>query len=203
LHHIDRGTGLRGLAGMPRSRRLGDATLIRPLLGVGRAELRAYLGELRQPFRDDPSNAELCFTRNRIRRELLPELRAHFNPHADGAILRLGRLAAEAQAVIDGLVEQWFGRCVRFDPGGPARIETALLADQPRALLRELLISVWRQAGWSMQSMGLPQWEQLADALQSENGVPAGVSRAWPRQFPGGVRVEVAGGVMTLRPPTC
>ena len=46
LHRIVRGTGLRGLAGMPRSRQLGHATLIRPLLGVGRAELRAYLGEL-------------------------------------------------------------------------------------------------------------------------------------------------------------
>jgi tRNA(Ile)-lysidine synthase len=212
LHRIVRGTGLRGLSGMPRSRRLGHATLIRPLLGVGRAELRAYLGELAQPFRDDPSNARLCFTRNRVRAELLPQLRAHFNPHADAAIRRLGRLAGEAQAVIDSLVGSWFDRCVRMDRSG-ARIELERLAEMPEYLLRELLISVWRRAGWPLQSMGLAQWEQLvegvvaaelalagrAPALPAAAGGPGTTSCPLPQHFPGGVSVEIVDGVMVLR----
>ena len=211
LHRIVRGTGLRGLAGMPRSRQLGHATLIRPLLGVGRAELRAYLGELGQPYRDDPSNAELCFTRNRVRGELLPQVRAHFNADADAAILRLGRLAGEAQAFIDGLVEQWFDRCVRLDSAG-ARIELDRLAETPRYLLRELLISVWRRAGWPMQSMGLAQWEQLVEVAAAEcatagqrpempavAGGPGTRNCPLPRHFPGGVNVEIVDGVMALQ----
>ena len=208
LHRIVRGTGLRGLSGMPRLRPLGHATLIRPLLGVGRAELQAYLGALGQPYRDDPSNAELCFTRNRVRRELLPQLREHFNAEVDAAILRLGLLAGEAQGLIDGLVEEWFDRCVRMDPSGAATIELGPLADQPRYLLRELLISVWRRANWPMQSMGLAQWEQLAEAATIQKAATAGRALAMPtaaslplpQYFPGGVRVEIADGTMTLRP---
>ena len=67
LHRIVRGTGIRGLAGMARARRLGHATLVRPLLGVRRAELQAYLDAIGQPCRHDPSNLDPRFTRNRIR----------------------------------------------------------------------------------------------------------------------------------------
>ena len=76
LHRILRGTGLRGLSGMSRSRRLGPATLLRPLLAIGRAELAAYLRDCQQPFRTDASNRDVRFMRNRIRNELLPLLAA-------------------------------------------------------------------------------------------------------------------------------
>ena len=104
LHRIVRGTGIRGLAGMARVRTLGHAALVRPLLGIRRAELVAYLDELGQPYRHDSSNADRRFTRNRIRLELLPRLRERFNPEIEEALLRLGTLAGEAQAEIDALV---------------------------------------------------------------------------------------------------
>ena len=64
---------------MARSRPLGPATLIRPLLGFRRDELLAYLGDLGQPYCDDSSNCDARFTRNRIRHELLPWLAEQFN----------------------------------------------------------------------------------------------------------------------------
>ena len=77
LHRIVRGTGPRGLAGMPRTRILASKpriTLTRPLLGVSRHDVRGYLAELKQPFRDDESNADLTRTRARLRHDLLPKL---------------------------------------------------------------------------------------------------------------------------------
>ena len=75
LHRIVRGTGLRGLAGMPARRRIGDGvTLVRPLLGVTRAEIRGYLATIGQGFREDSTNQDTSRTRARIRLELLPEL---------------------------------------------------------------------------------------------------------------------------------
>ena len=79
LHRIIRGTGIRGLSGMARARPLGHATLIRPLLGVRRAELQTYLDALGQPYRHDQSNADLRFTRNRIRHQTMPQLREQYN----------------------------------------------------------------------------------------------------------------------------
>jgi tRNA(Ile)-lysidine synthase len=122
LHRILRGTGVRGLAGMARARPLGHATLIRPLLGIRREELRAYLDELGQPHRSDRSNLDVRFTRNRIRRELLPRLQRRFNPDVVEALLRLGNLAGDAQAVVNGLVAELFDRCVTIDGPNAARI---------------------------------------------------------------------------------
>jgi tRNA(Ile)-lysidine synthase len=191
LHRILRGTGIRGLAGMPRARPLGHATLMRPLLGVRRRELRDYLDALKQPWCQDQSNADLRFTRNRLRHQTMPQLRRQFNAGLTEALLRLGTLAGEAQAVADGLVAERLDRCVTTDESKAAYIELTELADCPPYLVRELLIVVWRRQGWPMQAMGQQQWEELA-ALAKPAAPPA------QRVFPGGIMVEVAEGRMRL-----
>jgi tRNA(Ile)-lysidine synthase len=190
LHRIIRGTGVRGLAGIARVRPLGHASLMRPLLGVGRDELRAYLDAIGQPYRHDQSNSDKRFTRNRIRNELLPRLCRRFNPGAVEALLRLATLAGEAQSVIDGLVDEWCDRCVTIEGPNAVRIEMAELIDQPRYLVRELLAAVWRRQGWPMQSMGWQQWDEL--------GALAAAAPPERRMFPGEVTVEIAAGRMRL-----
>ena len=189
LHRIVRGTGIRGLSGMARVRPLGHATLIRPLLGVRRAELQAYLDALGQPYRHDQSNADLRFTRNRIRHQTMPQLREQYNAGVAEALLRLGTLAGEVQELVDGLVEELLARCVTIEGPGAARIELAGLADRPRYLVRELLMALWRRQGWPLQAMGRQKWEELSELALS---APAPVRRV----FPGGVMVEVAEGTM-------
>jgi tRNA(Ile)-lysidine synthase len=191
LHRIVRGTGIRGLAGMARARPLGHAVLIRPLLGIRRAELTAYLDAIGQPHRHDQSNLDSRFTRNRIRHQLLPRLQKHFNAEVVEALLRLGMLAGEAQAVIDDDVDGWFDRCVTMDRPDEVGIELALLAGRPRYIVRELLMALWRRSGWPMQSMGMLKWDELSDLATSE-------AAAVKRVFPGSVTVEVAGGQMRL-----
>jgi tRNA(Ile)-lysidine synthase len=191
LHRIIRGTGIRGLAGMARARPLGHAVLIRPLLGIRRAELAAYLDAIGQPCRHDHSNLDPRFTRNRIRHQLLPRLQKHFNAGVVESLLRLGTLAGEAQAVIDDEVDAWFDGCVTIDGRGEVRIELALLAGRPRFLIRELLMVVWRQAGWPMQSMGMAKWDELCDLASPD-------SPATRRDFPGNIVVEVVNGRMRL-----
>ena len=106
LHRMIRGTGIAGLAGIPRSRLLSPAvTLIRPLLEVRRTELVDYLALLGQPYREDSSNQDRRFTRNRIRHDLLPHLAEHYNPAVGEALRRLARLAGESQSVIRELVQ--------------------------------------------------------------------------------------------------
>lgn len=191
LHRILRGTGIRGLSGMDRVRPLGHAVLIRPLLGIRREELTAYLDAIGQPCCHDPSNADSRFTRNRIRHELLPRLKKHFNPEVVDALLRLGSLAGDVQAVIDNDVDAWFDRCVAIVRPGEARIELELLTERPRYLVRELLMALWRRAGWPMQAMGMLKWDELCELATPTNS-------SAKRVFPGGVVVEVAGGEMRL-----
>jgi tRNA(Ile)-lysidine synthase len=163
LHRLVRGTGLVGLAGIPKSRVIDEAvTVIRPLLGFSREEVRDYLRELGQDHRHDPSNWDRRYTRNRIRHELLPWLRDHYNPAVQNALLRLGQLAGEAQRVIAPQVESLTEQAVRSPSHSAATIDCRPLADEPDYLVRELLVALWRRQGWPLRAMGLPQWQQLA-----------------------------------------
>src|SRR6266849_5944710 len=77
LFRLMRGSGLAGLAGIYPVTTEG---LIRPLIGVTRAEIEGYLQARTIPWRDDATNRDPRFARNRIRRDLLPQLRREWNP---------------------------------------------------------------------------------------------------------------------------
>ncbi|HVA48778.1 MAG TPA: tRNA lysidine(34) synthetase TilS [Pirellulales bacterium] len=194
LHRILRGTGIGGLSGMRRARSLREGvTLIRPLLTVRRAELVAYLAALGQPFREDATNLERRFTRNRLRHELLPQLAEQYNGQIADALLRLGRLAGEAQEVIDGQVKQLLRRAVRWEAERLV-FDCTELAEQPRYVLRELLIAAWRRQGWREQAMGFDVWEALADSLLA---TAASGRTAWP-MLPGRIAVARHGDLLVL-----
>ncbi len=96
LLRLLRGAGPRGLGGVrPRA-----GQVIRPLLDLDRAELRAYLSQLGQPFRDDASNDDAAIPRNRIRHQLLPLLQRDFSP---GIVEILAREAEIARSDEDCL----------------------------------------------------------------------------------------------------
>jgi tRNA(Ile)-lysidine synthase len=89
LMRIRRGAGPRGRRGILSRRGL----VVRPLLDVARADMRAYCVTHGVPFLDDPTNHDLHYDRNRVRHEVLPELRRVF-PQVDRSLLKIARLAA-------------------------------------------------------------------------------------------------------------
>ncbi len=167
LHHVLRGTGLAGLAGMPKFRSLSPAvTLVRPLLGVRRQTLRDYLAALGQDFREDSSNGDTAFTRNRLRHELLPQLAEQYNPSVIDALVRLGRLAAESRTIVEAHLEPLLEQAVQIDlEPSVVTIDCAALAEQSRPIVRELLIAAWNEVEWPMGDMTFAHWEQLAELI--------------------------------------
>ncbi|MFA4948962.1 MAG: tRNA lysidine(34) synthetase TilS [Candidatus Krumholzibacteriia bacterium] len=97
LHHIIRGTGWRGLQGIPPRRGL----FVRPLLACSRVELRAHVRSRRVPYALDRSNLDNRFLRNRIRNRLIPYLERGYNPAATEALLRLGENLAEGWETLE------------------------------------------------------------------------------------------------------
>ena len=93
--------------GSPRSMRKG--VVVRPLLGVRRDELRAWLAALGQNWREDASNHDLAFTRNRLRHRLLPAL-VEFNPQVAEQLAQISTLAREDE-------RYWQGELARLLPG--------------------------------------------------------------------------------------
>jgi len=99
LLNLLRGTGLRGLAGIPSVR----DRILRPLLSVSRLAIEAYAKRRGVPFREDPSNRSIAYRRNRIRHQLLPLLARQYNPRI---VETLAWLAAQAREDEDALAAQ-------------------------------------------------------------------------------------------------
>lgn len=193
LHRIVRGTGIAGMAGIARVRRLGPAvSVIRPLLAFRRTELLQYLDELGQAYRVDHTNLQPRYTRNRIRLELLPRLARDYNHAVVEALLRLGRLAGEVQQVIDGLIEPLYQRAVVAPRAGEVCIDLAQLDNPAPYLLRELLMAVWRRQGWPLRAMGYAEWEALANMAADDPGIRKQV-------LPGNITAERQEGDLRLR----
>ena len=196
LHRIVRGTGLRGLAGIPRRRPLAEGiTLVRPILEVGRDEVRAYLSALGQPYRDDASNDDTSRTRARVRHDLLPRLAREYNPRVAEALVRLGDLASAATRGLEGrLIELERAATLSGDSDDDhdrVILDRRVLLLSPPSLRAELLRRVWRREGWPEGGMSARRWRSLAAMAQGKR----------PRRFSvgGGVEVTTDRRTMVLR----
>lgn len=193
LQRILRGTGIAGLRGIPPRRRLGEATtLVRPALGVRRAEVLAYLRSIGQSFREDSSNRALRKSRNRIRYELLPLLEREYNPRVVESLLRLGEQAAEAHSQLEAEAAEATEHCALRREGG-WDIDCPRLAAYPPAVVQAGLARLWRAAEWPERAMGRDEWKSL---LAIVTGGPHAPSR---RDFPGAIDARRAGPMLHLR----
>jgi tRNA(Ile)-lysidine synthase len=100
LYRLASSPSRRALLGMRRH----DGALARPLLGFTRAETTAYCEQRGLGWREDASNAEPIYARNRVRHGLLPEL-AKIHPAAAANVLRTAALLRDEAEVLDALVD--------------------------------------------------------------------------------------------------
>jgi tRNA(Ile)-lysidine synthase len=105
LFRLLRGAGVQGLSAMPASRGLGAGQLVRPLLNCSRAELLAYAREQKLHWVEDPSNADERFSRNYLRRQVLPVLLNRW-PQALTSMSRSATHLSEAGQLLDELAQQ-------------------------------------------------------------------------------------------------
>ncbi len=142
-----RGAGGSGLGGMQwRSPSPADEriSLVRPLLNVSRAALEDFARENRIGYREDASNLSLDYLRNRIRRELLPLLRKHYEPGLNKTVLRSMEIAGAESDLVADLAREWLespvssGRA-RGKRGAPPLFEKVSFDGLPEAVQRQVL----------------------------------------------------------------
>ncbi len=119
LLRVIRGTGMRGLAGIYPWVDLEDdeeiiGQVIRPLLAVRHLELTQYLNEIGQAWREDSSNRDPKFTRNRVRQVLLPLLEQEFNPSMAAGLSELAEIARGEEDYWQNEVAGWMGTAIHW-----------------------------------------------------------------------------------------
>lgn len=158
-----RGAWTEGLSGIHPAVACPGGVILRPLLRVRRTEIEAWLGELGQAWREDATNVDIAFTRNRVRHQLLPEL-ATYNPQIASSLAQVAELARDEEAYWQGEMDRLLptlllpgravrggGRAVSTRPGesGPGMELDRLRALDP-AVRRRVLREAARRLGVSL-----------------------------------------------------
>lgn len=175
LHHLIRGSSLRGIAGMAPVREQGSMKLIRPFLCVGKGEIEAWLVNQNQDWRLDESNLETVYTRNYIRHELMPELVSRGNLQARNHIVQAAEDIREAQLFLEAEADKWLhahASVLREEVHCRIKLPVAGLMGCAPVLAREILIQGIRILGHGdlPQNLGRVHLQQLMDLCKAENG---------------------------------
>jgi tRNA(Ile)-lysidine synthase len=188
LLRLIRGAGVRGLAGIEPV--AGDR-FVRPLIECERAELRAYLEERHLRFREDESNLDRAFLRNRIRHDLLPVLERDFNPSIAKVLRRTSANMADVERLLNSL-------------GSKLLQEARIDADQDTLSLDSRRLRAYDKAAWGhvfrrayeilagdSLSLTRAHIQALTDLVASR---PSGTTI----HLPGGLRAAVEYGVVSI-----
>lgn len=140
LLRLLRGAGLDGLAGM----RVQSGDILRPLLGVTRAELEAYCAAVQLSYCHDSTNDDTHYTRNRVRLDLLPKLAADYNPDIVLTLARTAQLLARDADFMQELAGEMFAATAKEEPYGFSFDAGSLLALHEAIRLRVLRLAYFK-----------------------------------------------------------
>jgi tRNA(Ile)-lysidine synthase len=168
LLNILRGSGLRGLAGIPAVR---DGRIIRPLIEIRRKEIIGYVRRHGLPYLEDASNSDPRYARNKIRHHLIPLLQKEYNPNVVPTLNRLATLCAEEDAWLDAQLDPLAARDGALCPSNPAdpgfELDAQPLLSQPRPVQRRLIRKALEQWQGHLRRIGALHIEALMELLRS------------------------------------
>jgi tRNA(Ile)-lysidine synthase len=166
LLRLLRGAGTTGLAGM----RMVNGSVVRPLLPFRRADLLAYLKSKKVAWREDESNLDQAFTRNRIRHHLLPVLEG-FNPNISSQLAGLCEQMRQDDDFWAGLVAQELARCGQWRDQDYI-LDRSLMLELAPALAGRVIRAALQQVRGNLRGMTAAH---IADIVQLiDQGPPQG-----------------------------
>ena len=166
LFRLLRGSGGAGLSAVwPVYRR----RIVRPMLDVSREEVVDYLGSRGIGWREDASNADPAFARNRLRHGLLPLLRRDWNPNVEAVLARTADWAREEERYWRRRTLKLWARCVREGSDG-LLLDVALTRVLHPAEQRRLLGAILKRPQLQAASAGFEHIEELRALIASPSG---------------------------------
>jgi tRNA(Ile)-lysidine synthase len=168
---ILRGSGLSGLAGIHP---VTETQLIRPLLDISRAEIVDHLRARGIAWREDSSNRNLQFARNRMRHELLPQLKTEWNPQLAEALAQLADLSWEEErwwhSPASPLNKSPLHHIQRECVAGGVEMDVRTLAILPRAIERRAIRGAISTVKGNLRGVEFEHVERVIDLAAQENG---------------------------------
>jgi tRNA(Ile)-lysidine synthase len=191
LMRLLRGSGIRGLRGIPYKRKQGTLEIVRPVLDCPKKDLRLLLKKEHLFFVHDKMNDDPIFLRNRIRHQLLPLLKRRFNPQIKSTMANLQSICHETQDYLEHQVKGVFQRC--HVSSGPHKIvlNVSRLKVLHPALRHEILASCIQKLRGGLTGFGYAHWI-AADTILSSG--EKDLQSHWPYQ----VRIRKMGNRLVI-----
>ncbi len=164
LMHLLKGCGISGLAALPAK----QGKIIRPLLALTKEEILQICAREKIAYCTDESNFAPVCLRNKLRLELLPELRAEYNPKLDQALSNLAQLAAEDEEFFAQICAAKYEECVKEEEKGTV-LDLNFWHTYPISLKRRLLQILWQRISGE-QKLDFAQIEQIIKLAGEEKG---------------------------------
>ena len=191
LFRLLRGSGLRGLAGMPVRGRVRGVRIVRPFLTTTREQVLDYVGRNELRYRVDSTNESREPTRNFLRLEILPRIRARVNASANGAILRAAAAVREAEEYLSAESRRLLPSVLRVEGEGKIALDAAGLLDYPKLLRTYLFRDAVQELNGDVRNLSSVHIDALLSLVTTPSrrsvDLPGGI-RAWREQ--GSVRLE-------------
>ena len=167
LMRLVRGAGATALTGMAVS---GPGPFVRPLLEIERDELRSFLRRRGLDFRDDPTNHDLRFDRNRVRRLALPLLADLLNPRAARHLVRAARRFREDAEYLDAAARTALDECATQQTAGRLALDAQRLCALAPVLGRRVARLALQHAGADARRIGTRHIETVLDLARGGSG---------------------------------
>ncbi len=169
LLNLFRGSGLKGMAGIPAVRDV----IVRPLLKISRSDIEEYLKKHQIAYRNDATNFETEYTRNRIRLDILPYVTEHINPAAVSHIAETAAIAADICRYIEkqaATIGRTMIRQVSADDYTVLEIDAAVFINQDIAIQRELLRQVMNRLAGGLKDIRAVHIEMFRELFEGQVG---------------------------------
>lgn len=159
LFRLLRGAGTQGLGGISP---VSERGFVRPLLQASREEVLCFLADTGIRWREDASNADSRFARNRLRHEWLPALREAWNPQLDRALAQTAEILGQESDYLDRIADEEAKRLFAGSEFGWEASVEALRAVHPALLRRVLRGLAGRVGGGTLEFRHLERIAELA-----------------------------------------
>ncbi len=167
LLKLIRGSGIEGLSGIALYSNRNGLKLIRPLLEISRAEIESYLNTIGQHWRNDLSNDDTKYLRNKVRHELLPWIKENLNPAIKETLCRTANILAEENKWLNNLTAQKTAELIDTNRNLTVKPTTSL----PKALRRRIIRSWLSASGMDINLIYYKMVEKIDELLcKNSNG---------------------------------
>lgn len=178
LMRIIRGSGLQGLRAIQPCSDIDGLRVVRPLLEQTRRDVMEYLRHNKIAYKNDPTNRQLKFFRNKVRHHLLPLLEKDYNPNMKETLVKLSQTISADYDYIQRQTDDLFRKiCVVHPKKQTVQLKITVFLKQPDSLRWMLLRSIYRTLKGDTKRL---EQKHIHEAEHLMNMMPPGAQVAWP-----------------------